>query len=75
MKQLKKFLPHIIVFILFTMISLTYFSPVLQGKKIFQSDIIQYTGMAKQQNDFRKSRENPRFKRGSESDSFASESY
>ena len=55
MKQLKKFLPHIIVFILFTMISLTYFSPVLQGKKIFQSDIVQYTGMAKQQNDFRKS--------------------
>ena len=37
------------------MISLTYFSPVLQGKKIFQSDIVQYTGMAKQQNDFRKS--------------------
>jgi len=32
---------------------LAYFSPVLQGKKIFQSDIVQYTGMAKQQNDFR----------------------
>ncbi len=34
---------------------MAYFSPVLQGKKIFQSDIVQYTGMAKQQNDFRKS--------------------
>ena len=30
-----------------------YFSPVLQGKKIFQSDIVQYTGMAKQHIDFR----------------------
>ena len=35
------------------MASLAYFNPVLQGKKIFQSDIVQYTGMAKQQNDFR----------------------
>ena len=26
---------------------------MLQGKKIFQSDIVQYTGMAKQQNDFK----------------------
>ena len=55
MQRLYKFLPHFIVFILFVIISLAYFSPVLQGKKIFQSDIVQYTGMAKQQNDFRKS--------------------
>ncbi|MDG1327532.1 MAG: YfhO family protein [Flavobacteriaceae bacterium] len=55
MKQLNKFLPHLMVFILFAIISLAYFSPVLQGKKIFQSDIVQYTGMAKQQNDFRES--------------------
>lgn len=49
----KKFLPHLIVFILFVVASLAYFNPVLQGKKIFQSDIVQYSGMAKQQNDFR----------------------
>jgi len=30
-----------------------YFSPVLQGKKILQNDIVQYSGMAKQQSDFR----------------------
>lgn len=54
MQHLYKFLPHFIVLVLFVIISLAYFSPVLQGKKIFQSDIIQYTGMAKQQNDFRK---------------------
>lgn len=50
----KKFLPHLVVFILFIIAALAYFNPVLQGKKIFQSDIVQYTGMAKQQNDFRK---------------------
>ena len=55
MQRLYKFLPHFIVLLLFVIISLAYFSPVLQGKKIFQSDIVQYTGMAKQQNDFRKS--------------------
>jgi hypothetical protein len=32
---------------------LNLFYPVLQGKQIYQSDIAQYTGMAKEQNDFR----------------------
>jgi hypothetical protein len=50
----KKLLPHLVVFVLFIIAALAYFNPVLQGKKIFQSDIVQYTGMAKQQNDFRK---------------------
>ena len=50
----KKFLPHLVVFVLFIVAALAYFNPVLQGKKILQSDIVQYTGMAKQQNDFRK---------------------
>lgn len=53
MDKYKRFLPHILVFFGFIVISLLYFSPVLQGKKIFQSDIVQYTGMAKEQNDFR----------------------
>jgi Bacterial membrane protein YfhO len=51
--SIKKFLPHLVVFILFVIASLAYFSPVLQGKAIFQSDIAQYRGMAQQQNDFR----------------------
>ncbi|MCZ6594475.1 MAG: YfhO family protein [Bacteroidetes bacterium] len=50
----KKILPHLLVIVLFVIASLAYFYPVLQGKAIFQSDIVQYTGMAKQQNDFRK---------------------
>ncbi|MGL2967079.1 YfhO family protein [Flavobacterium sp. XGLA_31] len=53
MKQLQKFYPHLLAIIGFILISLVYFYPVLQGKKIAQSDIVQYTGMAKEQNDFR----------------------
>ncbi len=51
--SLKKYLPHLIIFILFIIASLAYFSPVLQGKTIFQSDIVQYQGMAKQLKDYR----------------------
>jgi len=51
--SLKKFLPHLIVFILFIVASVGYFSPVLQGKTIFQSDIAQYQGMAKQLKEYR----------------------
>ena len=53
MKQLQKFYPHALAILGFVLISLIYFYPVLQGKQIFQSDIAQYTGMAKEQNDFR----------------------
>lgn len=53
MKQLQKFYPHLLAILGFILISLVYFSPVLQGKTIYQSDIVQYTGMAKEQNDFR----------------------
>lgn len=44
---------HLLVSGLFVVISLFFFYPVLQGKKIYQTDIVQYTGMAKLQNDFR----------------------
>ncbi len=51
--SIKRILPHLAVFAGFIIISLAYFYPVLQGKEIFQSDIAQYIGMAKEQNDFR----------------------
>ena len=54
MSLFKRFVPHALVILGFIIASLAYFSPVLSGKKIKQSDIVQYTGMAKQQNDFRK---------------------
>ena len=50
---IKNYFKHFCVLILFCFISLLYFYPVLQGKKILQNDIVQYSGMAKQQNDFR----------------------
>jgi len=53
MKQIQKLYPHFLAVFSFVVIALIYFLPVLQGKKIYQSDIIQYTAMAKEQNDFR----------------------
>lgn len=53
MKRLNQFYPHFLAIAGFVLVSLIYFYPVLQGKKIFQSDIAQFTGMAKEQNDFR----------------------
>ena len=55
MKQFQKYSTHLLAILGFVLISLIYFYPVLQGKKIFQSDIVQYTGMAQEQNDFRAS--------------------
>lgn len=52
--SLKRLLPHILVIISFVVLSLAYFSPVLQGKKIDQSDIRHYIGMAQQQKEFAK---------------------
>jgi hypothetical protein len=46
---------HLLVIILFIVTALAFFYPVLKGKTIYQSDIVQYTGMAKSQNDFRAS--------------------
>lgn len=53
MKSLNKFYPHLLAILGFIVISLIYFYPVLQGKQLYQSDIAQFTGMAKEQNDFR----------------------
>ena len=53
-KGLKAFFVHFFVTVFFILAALAYFHPVLQGKVIQQSDIVQYTGMAKEQNDYRK---------------------
>src|SRR5690554_1678891 len=55
MKNLKNYLPHILAILGFIVVALAYFHPVLSGKEIFQSDIVQYTGMAKELNNFRQS--------------------
>jgi len=51
---LRAFFIHFFVTVFFIIVALAYFHPVLQGKVIEQSDIVQFTGMAKEQNDFRK---------------------
>ena len=53
--SIKKVLPHFLVFVGFILLSIAYFSPVLKGKQIYQSDIKQYLGMSKQQTDFKAS--------------------
>ena len=50
----KQIIPHIVSLSLFVVVALMYFNPVLNGKKISQSDITQHIGMAKEVNDFRK---------------------
>ncbi|MFD2564703.1 YfhO family protein [Aquimarina rubra] len=54
MSYLKRFLPHLLVVLGFIIASLAFFNPVLSGKMIYQNDIKQYEGMARQQNDYRK---------------------
>ena len=51
--KLSSFIPYLLAVIGFAIVSIAYFSPVLEGKKILQSDIVQFTGMAKQQIDIR----------------------
>ena len=50
----KKVVPYIIAIVSFIFVSLAYFSPVLEGKKIQQSDITQFIGSSKEIKDFRK---------------------
>ncbi|WP_407557160.1 YfhO family protein [Winogradskyella sp. 4-2091] len=52
--SIKRILPHVLILIGFVVVALAYFSPVLQGKKINQSDIMHYIGMAQQQKEFAK---------------------
>ncbi|MGB5395044.1 MAG: YfhO family protein [Lutimonas sp.] len=49
----KKFLPFLIAISIFIIASLAYFSPILDGKELFQSDIAQFRGMSKEVQDFR----------------------
>lgn len=51
--EFKKLLIHFFVLVFFALASVLFFYPVLQGKTIYQSDIVQYRGMAKEQDTFR----------------------
>ena len=47
----KTYMKHFLAVVIFSIISIAYFNPVLSGKAIFQNDIKQYIGMSKQQKD------------------------
>jgi len=49
---LKMLLPHIIAVIAFLIVTLAYFSPILQGKVLSQHDVEQYQGSAKELSDY-----------------------
>jgi len=53
-KKLKPLLPYLAIILFFIAISCVYFSPVLQGKVLSQSDNDKAIGMAKELNDFQK---------------------
>lgn len=51
--RLKSLLPHLAALLAFIGLSLMYMQPLLEGKELMQSDIIQFKGMSKEIVDFR----------------------
>jgi len=49
----KKYLPHAIAIVLFAIVTLIFFKPLLSGKELKQDDISRYKGMSKEIADFR----------------------
>lgn len=49
----KKYLPHLTAVVLFAIITLVQFSPLLSNKVLEQGDIVRYKGMSQEMSDFR----------------------
>lgn len=49
----KKFVPYLIALMAFVVISMIYFSPALEGKKLKQGDIDRFKGMSKEITDYK----------------------
>ncbi len=52
--NIKTLYPHLLAILLFLVLTLAYFSPMMQGKELEQHDIAQFMGMSKEIVDFRK---------------------
>jgi hypothetical protein len=52
-KKLRAILPYGVAIVVFLLITLIYMSPLLEGKRIWQSDIAQHLGASKEIADFR----------------------
>ncbi|MCB0395313.1 MAG: hypothetical protein KDD36_01590 [Flavobacteriales bacterium] len=51
--NMRKFAPHIIAVIVFLLISIIQFAPLLKGKALYQGDIAHFKGMSKEIADYR----------------------
>ena len=51
--NLKSLVPHLVAVVVFVILTLGYFSPIMEGYEIRQPDIVNYKGMAKEIQDFR----------------------
>ena len=50
---LKKSLPHLIAVAVFLVVAVVYCRPALEGKVVFQSDMLQWKGMAQQSMEYK----------------------
>lgn len=55
--DIKKILPHAGMVLLFAILTLTYFNPILSGKAIRQSDVMNFKGMSKEIFDYREQKD------------------
>ncbi len=46
--NIKSAIPHILAMAVFLLITVIYFQPLFQGKKVYQGDIVNYTGMSQE---------------------------
>ncbi|MDY0101441.1 MAG: YfhO family protein [Lentimicrobium sp.] len=51
--HLKKIIPHLAVVLIFLVVIIAYFNPLLEGKRLRQSDITHWKGMSKEITDYR----------------------
>jgi hypothetical protein len=51
--SISKIWPYLAAIVVFIIIAIVYFSPVLEGKKLRQSDMVHWKGAAKEINDYR----------------------
>ncbi|HLN54106.1 MAG TPA: YfhO family protein [Lentimicrobium sp.] len=51
---IKKLTPHLVAIIIMVILAFAYFHPLLEGKKLFQSDTAHWQGMSKEISDYRK---------------------
>ncbi len=49
-----KLMPHIVAIVIMVILTFAYFHPLLEGKKLFQSDTAHWQGMSKEITDYRK---------------------